>query len=214
MIFVNLKGVDDSRPAIADSNLERQAVANYPVIRPSVSRVIRIIVGASVEINLYQFTAAMAHWNGCWWNWFSLPGDKSWVILCRGISSSRGGKGGGGGGRDRCFGRGATAMKALLLFPRIFMRVHERGLNTFVAGPKYWSSNRDEAASSRDLEHDSRSIISIYPAMSIDWRVLRGAVMRVHLPLCTLFRMEICLNWFFFEQARSFQNEYFCEIIF
>lgn len=75
---MNLKGVDDSRPAIADSNLERQAVANYPVIRPSVSRVIRIIVGASVEINLYQFTAAMAHWNGCWWNWFSLPGDKSY----------------------------------------------------------------------------------------------------------------------------------------
>ena len=188
MIFVNLKGVDDSRPAIADSNLERQAVANYPVIRPSVSRVIRIIVGASVEINLYQFTAAMAHWNGCWWNWFSLPGDKSYP-------SAEGSP-----------LREEEGISNALKIIRV---------NTFVAGPKYWSSNRDEAASSRDLEHDSRSIISIYPAMSIDWRVLRGAVMRVHLPLCTLFRMEICLNWFFFEQvARSFQNEYFCEIIF
>lgn len=207
MIFVNLKGVDDSRPAIADSNLERQAVANYPVIRPSVSRVIRIIVGASVEINLYQFTAAMAHWNGCWWNWFSLPGDKSYP-------SAEGSP-----LREEEKEEGIVVLVEMQPlwkpFPRIFMRVHERGLNTFVAGPKYWSSNRDEAASSRDLEHDSRSIISIYPAMSIDWRVLRGAVMRVHLPLCTLFRMEICLNWFFFEQvARSFQNEYFCEIIF
>lgn len=126
--FVNLKEADDPRLAIVDSNLERQAVANYPVIRPSVSRVIRIIVGASVEINLYQFTAAMVHSNGCWWNWFSLPGDKSYPST-EDLPSR-----GGGGGKDRCFGRGATAMKALLLSPHFYASARG-GLNTFVAGP-------------------------------------------------------------------------------
>lgn len=42
-----------------DSNLRYPAIANYLVIRPSVSHVIRIIVEASAEINLYQFTPAM-----------------------------------------------------------------------------------------------------------------------------------------------------------
>lgn len=64
------------RPETDDSNLQRQAVANYLVIRPSVSRVIRIIVGASVEINLYQFTTALVHSSGRGRTGF-LAGDKS-----------------------------------------------------------------------------------------------------------------------------------------
>lgn len=192
---MNLKEADDPRLAIVDSNLERQAVANYPVIRPSVSRVIRIIVGASVEINLYQFTAAMVHSNGCWWNWFSLPGDKSYPST--GDLPSRGGGGGGSLFRSRC-----NRYESPSSLPA-FLCECTRGSKYLRGRTKYRSSNRDEAASSRDLEHDSRSIISIYSAMSIDWRMLRRAVMRVDLPLCTLFHMEawilkVWIHSFFF----------------
>lgn len=169
-----------------DSNLERQAVANYPVIRPSVSRVIRIIVGASVEINLYQFTAAMpVHSNGCRWNWFSLPGDKSYPSTGD-LPSRRGG----GGGRIVVLVEVQPLWKPFFS-PRIFMRVHEGSKYLRGTGTKYWSSNRDEA---RLVERPRARFTLDHFHLFRDVDRLKGAkkAMRVDLPLCTLFRMELC----------------------